>query len=119
MCQIFAGQPTSNYEPERRSMRMGGFSTSIQLERIFWRILEEIAEADGSSVARFVAKLHDEVIATHGEARNFTSMLRCCCLIYMDQTNGQGNRTVSVPRGNPAAHATALAMAKDAAMAVG
>jgi predicted DNA-binding ribbon-helix-helix protein len=92
MCQIFAGQPRWNYELEKRSMRLGGHSTSIQLENIFWQILEEIAGAEDLSVAKFISKLHDEVVLAHGEARNFASLLRCCCLIYLDRANGVDRR---------------------------
>ncbi len=99
MCRIFAGQPQSNYEPERRSVRLGGYCTSIQLERIFWQILEEIAEGEGVSLAKFISLLHDEVIETHGEARNFTSMLRCCCLIYLDRGTASAGARFTLPDG--------------------
>ncbi|WP_119165940.1 ribbon-helix-helix domain-containing protein [Algihabitans albus] len=99
MCRIFAGQPQSNYAPERRSVRLGGYCTSIQLEQVFWRILEEIAASEGVSLAKFISVLHDEVIETHGEARNFTSMLRCCCLIYLDRTGADAGLRFAVPSG--------------------
>ena len=101
MCQIFAGQPPSNYESEKRSVRLGGYSTSIQLEKIFWQMLEEIAARENLSLAKFIGKLHDEVIAAHGEARNFASLLRCCCLIYLDRQNPQGDRRLGIPSGTP------------------
>ena len=101
MCQIFAGQPRSNYESEKRSVRLGGYSTSIQLETVFWRILEEIAAREGLSLAKFLGKLHEEVLQLHGEARNFASMLRCCCLIYLDQQYPREGRRFGVPSGAP------------------
>ncbi|MEL6208907.1 MAG: Smr/MutS family protein [Pseudomonadota bacterium] len=61
MCEIFAGQPAGNYESETRSMRLNGHCTSIRLERLFWRVLGEIAEAEGTTVPQFVSKLHAEV----------------------------------------------------------
>lgn len=99
MCQIFAGQPTTNYETERRSVRLSGYSTSIQLETIFWGILEEMAAREGVSLGKFIGTLYDEVIERHGEARNFTSMLRCCCLIYMDRAVAEGAPRFVVPSG--------------------
>jgi predicted DNA-binding ribbon-helix-helix protein len=48
----------------------------------FWDTLEEIASKEGTSLARFLTNLHDEVLSHHGEASNFASLLRCCCLIY-------------------------------------
>ncbi len=99
MCQIFAGQPPTNYDCEKRSVRLGGYSTSIQLETVFWRILEEIAAGEGISLAKFLGKLHDEVTFMHGEARNFASMLRCCCLIYLERQIPQERRRLGVPNG--------------------
>jgi len=83
MCQIFAGQDPADYESETRSMRVSGHCTSIRLEAAFWRVLDEIAGAEGLSVPQFVSKLHDEVLERHGAARNFTSLLRCACLLHM------------------------------------
>jgi predicted DNA-binding ribbon-helix-helix protein len=103
MCQIFAGQPQENYESEKRSVRLDGHSTSIQLEKIFWQILEEIAAREAVSLAKFVSKLHDEVMLTHGEARNFASLLRCCCLIYLDGQNPEESRRFGIPAGTPMA----------------
>jgi len=85
MCQIFAGQDPASYEYETRSLRLNGQSTSIRLERSFWATLEEIAAAEGLSVAQFISRLHSEVLELHGEARNFTSLLRCACLIHRDR----------------------------------
>jgi predicted DNA-binding ribbon-helix-helix protein len=101
MCQIFAGQPQSNYESEKRSVRLGGYSTSIQLEKMFWRILEEIAAREGLSLAKFIGKLHDEVISNNGEARNFASLLRCCCLIYLDRQIPQESRHFEIQSSAP------------------
>lgn len=81
MCRIFAGQNPADYEPETRRLRLNGHSTSIRLERSFWRIIDGIAESEGVSTPAFVSKLHAEVLEDRGEARNFTSLLRCACLI--------------------------------------
>lgn len=83
MCQIFAGQDPANYECETRSIRMNGLSTSIRLERAFWRVLEDIALAEGLTVSQFISRLHSEVLDLHGEVRNFTSLLRCACLVQL------------------------------------
>lgn len=83
MCQIFASQDPAGYEPETRRLRLNGQSTSIRLETAFWTILDEIAEGEGYSTPGFISKLHDEVLQIHGEAPNFTSLLRCTCLIHL------------------------------------
>lgn len=83
MCQIFAGQAPEAYEGQTRSVRIGGHSTSIRLETAFWAVLEDVAAHQGMSLGKFITTLHDEVLNIHGEARNFTSLLRCSCLIYL------------------------------------
>jgi len=85
MCQIFAGQDPASYEYETRSLRLNGQSTSIRLEQSFWTVLTEIAAAEGLSTPQFISKLHSEVLQLHGEVRNFTSLLRCACLVYLNR----------------------------------
>jgi predicted DNA-binding ribbon-helix-helix protein len=85
MCQIFAGQDPTRYQLETRSMRLNGQSTSIRLEKAFWSILDEMAQAEGITTPVFVSKLHDEVLQLHGEPRNFTALLRCTCLLQRER----------------------------------
>jgi predicted DNA-binding ribbon-helix-helix protein len=80
MCHLFASQPPDRYAFETRSIRLNGQSTSIRLERVFWDILEDIAEAEGISVPRFISALHQEILLLRGEVPNFTSHLRCICV---------------------------------------
>jgi len=81
MCQIFAGQDPKDYQPETRRLRLNGQSTSIRLEKSFWEIVDGIAQSEGLTTPAFVSKLHSEVLELRGEAPNFTSLLRCACLI--------------------------------------
>ena len=81
MCHLFASQAPDSYAFETRSMRLNGQSTSLRLEKVFWAILEEIAANEGMSVPRFVSTLHQEVLLLRGEVPNFTSHLRCICVI--------------------------------------
>jgi predicted DNA-binding ribbon-helix-helix protein len=86
MCQIFASQPAASYAFETRSIRLNGQSTSIRLERIFWDMLDVIARDQGfASVPRFISTLHSEVLALRGETPNFTSHLRCICMVAMER----------------------------------
>ena len=84
MCQMFAGQEPENYEYQSRSLRLNGQSTSLRLERKFWHVLDEIAASEDTSTPLFISKLHAEVVDLHGEARNFSSLLRCARLVYME-----------------------------------
>ena len=85
MCQIFAGQAPANYRPITRSFRLHGHATSVRLESKVWEIVDEIATAQGLSTPRFLARIHDEVEQQHGRVRNFASLLRCACMLYLEQ----------------------------------
>jgi predicted DNA-binding ribbon-helix-helix protein len=87
MCRIFAGQDPERYELETRRMRLNGQSTSIRLEKTFWGILDEIADGEAMTTPAFVSKLHGEVLELHGEPKNFTALLRCTCLIYLENSD--------------------------------
>jgi len=84
MCQIFAGQAPEDYQSQTRSLRLNGQSTSLRLEQKFWRVLDEIAAKEDISTPQFVSQLHREVAAIHGETQNFSSLLRCTCLVYLE-----------------------------------
>ena len=90
MCHLFASQPPSTYASQTRSIRIGGHATSIRLETVFWEILAELAHAQGMSLGKFVTTLHDEVLDIHGEVQNFTSLLRCTCLLYVSDVRVKG-----------------------------
>jgi predicted DNA-binding ribbon-helix-helix protein len=83
MCEIFASQPQDSYEPITRNIRLNGQSTSIRLERSFWVIIDAMAKEEGVSTPTFLSTLHSEVLEIHGEAKNFTSLLRCSCVKKM------------------------------------
>ncbi|SAI65635.1 Uncharacterised protein [Bordetella ansorpii] len=82
MCEIFIRADPRSYAPESRSLRLHGAATSVRLERLFWEVLEELAERDGMRVTQLIERLYDELIAYRGQAANFTSFLRVCCLRY-------------------------------------
>lgn len=84
MCHFFASQHPDSYALETRSIRLNGQSTSIRLEKIFWRILEQIARKQDMSVPRFISTLHGEVLGLWGEVANFTSHLRCICIVALE-----------------------------------
>ncbi|MBZ8117833.1 ribbon-helix-helix domain-containing protein [Roseovarius sp. LXJ103] len=87
MCQLFAGQDPKHYTPVTRRIRLNGQSTSIRLEASFWCIIDDIAMSQGMTTPKFISTLHSEVLELHGEAHNFTSLLRCAALVYMGQNN--------------------------------
>ncbi len=83
MCEVFAGQDPKRYRPVNRSVRIGGHSTSIQLEAAFWVLIDEIAAGQGMSTSRFLSTLYDEALEINGAVSNFASLLRTSCLIYL------------------------------------
>ena len=84
MCQVFAGQDPERYACQTRRLRLNGQSTSIRLENAFWAILDEIAASEGVSTPSFISSLHSEVLELRGEPSNFTSLLRCACLKFIE-----------------------------------
>ena len=98
MCELFASQDPRTFEPETRAVRLHGHATSVRLEAAFWAILEEIAAGQEMSVARFIATLHDEVVARHGEVANLASLLRTSCLLHQRRRAeaGDGEKLLAV-----------------------
>jgi len=83
MCKVFAEQDPQGYRQINRSVRIGGHSTSIQLEVTFWKLLDEIAETQNMTTPRFISTLYDEALQAQGEIPNFASMLRTTCALYL------------------------------------
>lgn len=92
MCRVYASQSPELYASTSRSLRLRGHSTSIRLENVFWDVLDRIAADEGRSTPAFIAALHDEMAAEGDIPRNFTSVLRSACVIYLaggDLTSGR------------------------------
>jgi predicted DNA-binding ribbon-helix-helix protein len=85
MCHLFASQSPESYASETRSIRLNGQSTSIRLEKLFWQILDQIAASEGVTAPRLISTLHSEILLTRGEVSNFTSSLRCMCMLAIEQ----------------------------------
>ena len=92
MCQLFASSPPDSYAFETRSIRLNGQSTSVRLEKVFWEILEEIAAGEGHTVPRFISTPHREVLLRWGEVPNFTSHLRCICVVAIETQHIRGRK---------------------------
>jgi predicted DNA-binding ribbon-helix-helix protein len=83
MCEIFVKADPGMYEAKAHSLRLHGVVTSIRLEKLFWQVLQEIAERDGMNTNQLITKLYDELIVYRGEIDNFSSFLRVSCLRYL------------------------------------
>jgi len=58
----------------RRSIRIAGHVTSVTLELEFWETLQEIALADGTSVASLIRQINEDRIGT--QYHNLSSAIR-------------------------------------------
>jgi predicted DNA-binding ribbon-helix-helix protein len=98
MCRLFVGADQQMWRTRLKSVRMRGYSTSVRLENFYWRVLEEIAQRDAMNLPQLLAKLHEELLETHGEVGNFSSFLRVCCGRYlMLQLSGDVPRDLAAP----------------------
>ena len=98
MCEIFVKADPALYECRARSLRLHGAVTSIRLENLFWKVLEEVARRDGMTTSQLITKLYDELVEYRGEVDNFTSFLRVCCLRYLSlMVDGTISQDKSVP----------------------
>lgn len=98
MCQVFISADPDLYASRARSLRLHGVATSIKLENLFWRVLEEIADRDRMSVPALCTKLYDELVQERSEVDNFASFLRVCCGRYLAlQLSGGIPTDLSVP----------------------
>ena len=98
--RLFINADPELWQTRLRSVRMDGFSTSIRLENLYWRILEEVAGRDRMTLTQLLSKLHAELLEAHGKVENFSSFLRVCCGRYlMLQLAGDIPKDATLPIG--------------------
>jgi predicted DNA-binding ribbon-helix-helix protein len=109
MCQIFIDADPDLYATRSRSIRLSGVATSLRLENLFWRVLEEISVRDSLSVPQLIGRLYDELVASGrlSEHANFSSFLRVSCMRFLQlQLDGRLPTTGPIRSLDPAwAHA--------------
>lgn len=99
MCKLFIQADSTLWENVQRSLRLDGAVTSIRLENVFWKILQEIAERDQLSLSALITRLYYESIEADHDMTNFTSFLRVCCSRYLSlQLSGHipGDKNVAI-----------------------
>ena len=72
-------QPPLYAGPVKRSMTIAGHTTSISLEPVFWRTLEDRARALHVPLSALVARIDAERIAA-ADPPNLASAIRCWLL---------------------------------------
>ncbi|HTG63901.1 MAG TPA: ribbon-helix-helix domain-containing protein [Sphingomicrobium sp.] len=63
-------------KPTKRSVTVAGHETSISLEPMFWRALEQAAGDEALPVNALIAQIDVERLDTPGGAPNLTSAIR-------------------------------------------
>jgi predicted DNA-binding ribbon-helix-helix protein len=104
MCDFFASADPILYESRSRTVRIHGVMTSIRLENFVWDTLATLAVEEGFTTNALIVQLHDEIMKSRGDVKNFSSFLRVTCLRFLrrkcDQL--QDNQTVSLLVDPPA-----------------
>lgn len=77
-------EQTQEFAPIRRSIRIGGHSTTIRLERAYWTVLEEMAREEGASLPALITRIAEHCLNTND--KNLASCLRVVCLKYVNLT---------------------------------
>ena len=62
--------------PTKRSVTIAGHETSISLEPMFWKALEQAAANEALPVNALIARIDVERLETPGRAPNLTSAIR-------------------------------------------
>lgn len=97
MCEVFVKQDPRRYVQVTRRVRLNGQTTSIRIEAAFWDIISEMARRESVTTGAFLSTLHSEVLLHHGEPTNFTSLLRCTCLLFLERTGGNSDHAPAPP----------------------
>ncbi|EGU35118.1 hypothetical protein VII00023_21577 [Vibrio ichthyoenteri ATCC 700023] len=84
MCEIYSGAEVELFALKSKSVRIDGVVTSVRLEAVFWKVIDDIAAEANISVAEFLTRIYNEVIEKRGEVGNFTSLLRVACTTYLN-----------------------------------
>ncbi|MCH8844344.1 MAG: ribbon-helix-helix domain-containing protein [SAR324 cluster bacterium] len=71
-------------KPVSRSLRIEGYSTSVRLEAIFWRVLDSIARDDGQTTATLLGEIYRIHYTNSENHKNFASLLRVICARHLD-----------------------------------
>ncbi len=84
MCTLFSHQPQRSYAFQTRARCVIGGSVYLDPARdvLLGHAGRDCRRLEGMSLAKFLTKLHNEVLELHGEVNNFASLLRCSCMIY-------------------------------------
>ncbi|MEL6338142.1 MAG: ribbon-helix-helix domain-containing protein, partial [Pseudomonadota bacterium] len=86
--RVAAAQKRYDLAVERRQETLSRLRMELSVEQDAAAqdaLTEEIAAAEALTTPQFVSRLHAEVLEMHGEARNFTSLLRCACLVHIER----------------------------------
>ena len=89
MCHVSQSVRPDFYERATRSVRLGGYVTSVGLEEEFWAVLEALAAEQAMSMGALLTTLYDEYLRADA-ASNFTSFLRVSCIVAVRERGARG-----------------------------
>lgn len=95
LCCSSTSATPPDFSQEKRSVRIHGRSTTVRLERMFWRMLEDAAQRAQMPLPRLIERLHD--CTPHFGASNLASCCRVVCL-KLCQGAISGDDLVAQPR---------------------
>jgi predicted DNA-binding ribbon-helix-helix protein len=75
-------------KPTKRSVTIAGHETSISLEPLFWRELEQAAQREHLPVNALIARIDVERLEARGGAPNLTSAIRQWLLLRLLRQHG-------------------------------
>ena len=90
MCHLFATQSPDSYAFETRSIRLNGQSTSHPPRESVLGNPRGDRRGRRNDLPRFISTLHHEVVLLRGEVPNFTSHLRCICVVAIETRRVRG-----------------------------
>lgn len=70
-------------QPLSRSVRLNGFATCLRLEKVYWLVLERIAQANQCTVNAVLSYVDREVHLRHGGVKNFSGLIRVICVVFL------------------------------------
>ena len=85
-------------KPVSRSLRIEGYSTSVRLEAIFWRVLDSIARDEGLTTATLVGEIYRLHYTDSEHHKNFASLLRVICARHLDALRREFSSTSPAQR---------------------
>jgi predicted DNA-binding ribbon-helix-helix protein len=71
------------FAPVQRSMRINGMSTCLRLEKIYWRILSDLAQQQRLPLSQVLSDWDIEASSHYEGLKNFSGFVRVMCVAHV------------------------------------